>query len=76
MCNTVMSKKIIDWVTKSGFKSILKGMDIEKIIRHTIYDQKNTGEQVRYVLQRKMADMAIDMEEITGVMRKVPGDMP
>jgi len=76
ICNTVMSKKTIDWVTKPGFKSSLKGMDIEQVIRNTTYDQKNTGEKVRYVLPGKMADMAMDMEMSTKVIRKVPGDMP
>jgi 3-dehydroquinate synthase len=75
MCNTVMSKKIIDLITKPGFKSSLKGIDIEQVIRNTKYDKKNTAEKVRYVLPRKIADMAIDMEVSTEVIREGLGDM-
>ena len=76
MCNTVMSKKIIDLITKPGFRSSLEGMDIEQVIRNMKYEKKNTGEKIRYILPGEIADMAIYMEVSTGIIRKVPGDMP
>ncbi len=46
-----------------------------QVIGNTKYDKKNTAEKVRYVLPRKIVDMAIDMEVSTEVIGKVPGDM-
>jgi len=44
-----MSRNIIDLITKPGFKSSLKGIDIGQVIRHTTYDKKNTaGNDCRY----------------------------
>ena len=70
-----MIRKIIDWVTKQGFKSNLEGIDMEKVIRYTKYVQKNSGRKVGCP-EGRMANRAIDMKVRSGIMRRAPGDMP
>ena len=39
------------------------------------YDNKNTGENLRYILPSKLAHIIIDMDIRTKVIREVLGDM-
>jgi 3-dehydroquinate synthetase len=75
MCNTVISKKRIGLITKPGFINSFKGIDIEQVIKNMKYDKKNAGENVKYVLPGKIADMTIDMDIRTKVIREILGDM-
>ena len=53
----VMNKKIMDWIAKPGSWPSLRNMEMKSVIRHTAYDQKNTGEKVRCLPPGRIADM-------------------